>query len=209
MINRQNFEAFFLQYVDNELFGADKQAVLQFVQDNADLAEELDLLMKLRLNAETIAFPDKASLYRTAPNNLVIEEAEALYLLNLDNELPEDKQAYFYNTVLKNPELQIIFEELNQTKLLSETVVFPFKEGLYKKEEKKPIVFMRRWQWIAAASIFAFSLLLWNLLQDSPFDKKALVNSVSHSVPLKNTYKGIAQNKIVSTWFMQVFVMHM
>ena len=28
MINRQNFEAFFLQYVDNELFGADKQAVL-------------------------------------------------------------------------------------------------------------------------------------------------------------------------------------
>jgi len=52
-IDRHNYEEFFILYWDEELTASQKQAVENYVKENADLQEEFKLL------GETRFFPDK------------------------------------------------------------------------------------------------------------------------------------------------------
>ncbi|MEI9957930.1 MAG: hypothetical protein WDM90_16880 [Ferruginibacter sp.] len=81
-ITRNNYEEFFLLYVDNELSAAERNAVELFVQENTDLKEELNLLQQTVFNADAIIFDNKHSLIK--------EEVSALQenlLLYIDGEL--------------------------------------------------------------------------------------------------------------------------
>jgi hypothetical protein len=81
-INRHNYEAFFLLYVDNELSTADKKAVELFVQQNADLKEELQQLLQTVTPVPTVVFEHKEILLKHE-----IAPLEEQLLLFLDNEL--------------------------------------------------------------------------------------------------------------------------
>lgn len=63
-INIQNYETYFLLYIDNELSAADRSEVELFIQANPALANELTSLKQTVLVPESIAFEDKALLYR-------------------------------------------------------------------------------------------------------------------------------------------------
>ena len=65
IINRHNYEECFILYWDNELTASQKQAVENFVKENADLQEEFKLL------GETRFTPD---------NNIQFEEKEFLLI---------------------------------------------------------------------------------------------------------------------------------
>ena len=62
-INRYNYEEFFLLYIDNELDAEQRKVVEQFVQENADLSVELNMLMQTRsLPEHEIIFTHKENL---------------------------------------------------------------------------------------------------------------------------------------------------
>ena len=63
-VNLSNYEEYLLLYIDNELNPAQAAAVEQFAAENLAVKKELDLLRFTRLQPETVAFPDKESLYR-------------------------------------------------------------------------------------------------------------------------------------------------
>lgn len=64
MITRDNYEEFFLLYIDNELSVADREAVEQFVAHHPDLQEDWKALLHCRLLPdEEIIFPDREALY--------------------------------------------------------------------------------------------------------------------------------------------------
>jgi len=64
-INRHNYEEFFLLYVDGELSAPERKLVELFVQENADLANELQMFEQTKLPTETMLFADKSTLYKT------------------------------------------------------------------------------------------------------------------------------------------------
>jgi hypothetical protein len=63
-INIQNYESYFLSYIDNELSSKEKKEVALFIQENPVYAHELNSLKQTVLEAEEIIFEDKVSLYR-------------------------------------------------------------------------------------------------------------------------------------------------
>jgi hypothetical protein len=88
-INYDNYESYFLLYVDAELLPAEMQMVEEFAMEHPDLAIELDNLLAAKLPAATIAF-DKTALLKTAVVSAA--EQEQLLLL-LDAELSKDSVA--------------------------------------------------------------------------------------------------------------------
>ncbi len=63
-INIQNYESYFLSYIDNELTSTEKKEVELFIQENPTYAHELNIMKQTVLAAEEIIFEDKVSLYR-------------------------------------------------------------------------------------------------------------------------------------------------
>ncbi len=67
MINENNYETYFMSYIDNELNAAERAAVEAFVLTEPKYAEELALFEKTKLQApsiEQIEMEDKIFLYR-------------------------------------------------------------------------------------------------------------------------------------------------
>jgi hypothetical protein len=64
MITRDNYEEYFLLYIDNELSVADREAVEWFVAHHPDLQQDWKALLHCRLLPdEEIIFPDREALY--------------------------------------------------------------------------------------------------------------------------------------------------
>ncbi len=204
-INRHNYETFFLLYVDNELSAAERKAVEQFVDDNADLGTELQLLLDTTLPSETISLSDKSGLYR---NEMPVEMQEDL-LLHLDNELNKDAAIKLEAAINSDNALQHEWKILQQTKLdIADKIVFENKESLYRYERDRVISF-RYWRMAAAAAIllFALSTVIYflNNKNDSTgpiaheevkpsIKKEASNNTPANNIVAENSQKNVPDN---------------
>jgi hypothetical protein len=73
LVTLQNYETFFLLYLDDELNVAERKAVDDFVHANPSLQQELDILRQARVSPDqSIVYPDKQLLYREAGKEKVV-----------------------------------------------------------------------------------------------------------------------------------------
>jgi hypothetical protein len=156
-INRNNYEEYFLLYVDNELCAAEKNMVEVFVTENPDLQEELMMLQQSVIKPEEIVFAGKAGLLKPAPANTITTEK---LLLLLDKELPAKEQQQLLKLIEKDYLLKEEWLLLQQTVLsTTDTITFKDKASLYRKEEKeRRVIVMKWWQMAAAAMLVGFAL---------------------------------------------------
>jgi len=186
-INQHNYEEFFLLYVDGELSAADMRTVEQFAQANPGFADELDMLLQTRLTEEPILFDDKISLFRNESAEISLTNYEERFLLYVDNELDAVSKEKVETFVLQHPALQEPFTQLKQTRLEPETIVFPEKESLYRKEEKERPVFYLYWQRIAvAAALIGVAVLTWTLFPGDN-SNNAVTQPVAKLEPVNTT----------------------
>jgi len=147
-INRHNYETYFLLYVDNELPAAERTAVELFVQENPDLAPELELLSGTILPMDTTSFEHKSDLLRKDEVSLWQEKM----LLQLDAELGKEDSASLLKAMDADKNLAQEWNILQQTKLdKNETIVFENKASLYRKESGRVVAMRIRRIAIAAA----------------------------------------------------------
>ena len=124
IINRHNYEEFFLLYIDDELSLEDRTAVDQFLEQNADLKKELEMLQQTTLPADEIKFEAKEILYKQA-EGISLNNYEEYFLLSVDKELGEQQNEEVQKFVLKHPELQNEFMLLAKTQLEPQKILFP------------------------------------------------------------------------------------
>ncbi|WP_157580891.1 anti-sigma factor family protein [Segetibacter koreensis] len=178
MINRHNYEEFFLLYVDKELDAEGFAAVESFVSQNPDLAKELDILQRATLEDNTVLFTQKELLYKKE-DSISIHNYEEYFLLGADNELNEQQAAEVENFVLKHPELQNEFTILQKTRLHPEVVAFAGKEKLYRREKSVrrivPLVWVR--MGVAAAIVGIAYISFINITDTNSSAKNRMINS--------------------------------
>ena len=157
MITRENYEEFFLLYVDNELSAAARSAVERFVDGNPDLREEWEAFLQCRVEPdEKFAFPYK--------NELLKEGHEDMLLSYVDGELGEKDRAAVEDLIDRDPSSATELRQLLLT--VSEpdrSIVFRDKESLFRTERRRrvvPLFWMRAG--VAAAVLTAGALLFLN-----------------------------------------------
>lgn len=171
-ISRHNYEEFFLLYVDNELSSEDRRMVEDFVQLHPDLNEELELLSQFKFTPDDdIVFDNKEELLKVNGETPVsLNNYEESLLSYIDNELTEQQRIAVERLVNTNPAAKKELELLQQTKLQPETIVFPNKESLYRKEEKVRSLPVRWWRAAAAILILALGLTAVLVMNNKSID---------------------------------------
>jgi hypothetical protein len=157
LINRHNYEEFFLLYVDNELSVAERKAVEAFVAENPDLEEELVMMMQSVLRPDkNIVFADKESLLKSRSANGLVNESncEEYFVLYGDNELTNEEKHLVEQFVQNHPQYQAGFELIQQARLIPEqSIGYPDKNELYRSEGDHKVIPVRWWKMVAAAAV--------------------------------------------------------
>jgi hypothetical protein len=165
IINRHNYEEFFLLYVDDELESSQRDSVEKFLEENPDLAGELQVLQQATLPADAVRFSGKEFLYKQE-NGISISNYEEYFLLSIDNELNEEQQNEVEKFILQHPQLQSQFTLLQQAKLEPELIAFRDKKELYRSDKTRtiPIAWIRV---SVAAAILGLAVAVWIFRQDN------------------------------------------
>lgn len=201
VLNRHNYEEFFLLYIDNELSATERNAVEVFVEQNADLKEELAMLQQTVFNADTVVFKNK--------NTLLKEDITALQqnlLLYLDNELTEADTLKMQQLLTTDTAANKEFTVLQQTQLkVDDTIVFADKKILYRKEQGKVVGFI--WLRVAAAMLLGFGT--WGVIKVLNISNKVpaavakkIETKVTPSTPInKNTItqQALQNNSVITS----------
>ena len=159
MINRHNYEEYFILYMDNELSNGERCQVEAFVQQHPDLKEELDLLLQYKLVPDAnIIFAGKEELMKDNGNTPIsLSNYDEWMVLYMDNELSAKQKKSVEQFITANLSLKEEFSLLQKTKLQPEKLIFADKTSLYRRVEKvRPLPF-RRWR-VAAAAVFLLGI---------------------------------------------------
>jgi len=201
-INRNNYEAFLLLYIDGELSTKVEQEVATFLKLNADIKLEFDDLLSTKLQLEDVSFGDVSSLLKFEENSICLNNYEEQFLLYVDQEMTRKEEQFVETFVLQHPSLQPSFTTLKNTVLPLETIPHPNKKELFKKE-RKPIVFYLQ-RVVVAAVFIGFIAFIWNLsspkitTEIATLQSNKIVNITNKNTTNKSAEKTILNENIAA-----------
>jgi hypothetical protein len=169
-IDRDNYEIYFIDYLDGNLFLGEIDLLLDFMNENPDLKEELKGLEQIKIESSEEKTPSFKHLKRTDFDHPEIFEETCIRAI--ENELNQNEKMLFEKHLATNKMHQKEFELFRAT--ISEPdpfTVFENKEQL-KKKGRKLVPFY----WYSAAAVVLLGLFL--LIPD----KKQQIESIGTQV---------------------------
>lgn len=158
-ISLQNYEEYFILYMDNELTPEQVVMVEQFLEANPDLKAELDILLSTKLPTEEFTINKDLFLSGAMKSNAIDEDL----LLYIDNELDAAGRQKLESELSVSKDLQLQHQLLQRTRLdASEIIEYPNKKELYRHTETRVVSFSM-WMRIAAVVvvILFMGILFW------------------------------------------------
>lgn len=148
-INRHNYEAFLLDYLEQNLSPNMVAELMVFLEQNPDLKEEFDELQAFEvLEPTSVLFDNKVMLKKEALDNLMIAEIEGI---NTSQETKTLKNILKADKIAKND-----FMLFQQTKLKAKKIIFEDKNAL----KKEAVIIPLRWFKNAAAAVIVMTILI-------------------------------------------------
>lgn len=176
MITRENYESFFVDYLDGNLPENMIDQFLDFLNQNPDLKEELHLFEEVNLPEEPVVFSEKNQLYKTSEQEKAKLEANCIAFM--EGDMLVDEQKLFEAYLAGHPELKKESDQFAKTRLIPEIGIrFQHKNKLYRKSGTT-ILF----NWVARAA--AVIVLAWGINS---------VIQMQHSTPEVITRQEIAK----------------
>jgi hypothetical protein len=185
-INNNNYQELLLLYVDGELQPKEMDAVDDFIANNYRAKEELELLLNTKMAAlEDVDIKplQKDALFKFEKDAINQYNYPAYFVEYVNEALSQEDrlavEAFANNQVSLTSE----FELYKQTKVLpNQAIVFANKEVLYKKEEKRPVVYMYFKQFSAAAILIGIMLTTFIVINKKDNNGKVVSTSNNETV---------------------------
>ncbi len=192
-MNRNNYEEYFLLYMDKELSSDENKMVEDFMQKNPDLAQEYNSLTVVKLQPDhAILFDNKNELTRHE-SFIHAGNYTEMTLLYIDKELSHEENIFVEKFYGQHPELQREMDALQYTILPEEHIIFTDKKSLYKHEGKVRYMSWKKYAVAAAVLLFIFAAwLLYPAKTDLPITAKtnpgepSKIEQKSHQPGTKN-----------------------
>ncbi len=164
MINRENYEIWFIDFLDGNLNTQQQEMLKLFLTQHPDLATELDEIQQLSIEPENITYKGKANLKK---HSLQDEEAFNQACVDfVEGDATNEQKAALLALTQTNAEKAKALQQFKATKLKAETVIYPYKEKLYKKAA---LLIPTRWIAVAATLTgLVIASLIWLNLQKQP-----------------------------------------
>ncbi|HOW24325.1 MAG TPA: hypothetical protein PK711_01535 [Bacteroidales bacterium] len=169
-INRNNYETYFIDYLDGVLSPDQVSELFRFLDQNPDLREELSDVESIPVMAdENIEYPDKQVLKKKPVISVgpIHELNYQEYLIgSVEGDLSVTESRLLDRFVLRNPQVQEEWEQFKRTRLVpDQQIIYPGKRTLKRSSfwisYRKPLYYISG----AAASLLAL------LLVTQPFQK--------------------------------------
>ena len=195
-INRNNYEIFFMDYLDGNLSGNEIDQFLDFIKQNPDLKKELQGIEELKMPVENIGFSNKGSLYKSEKQKPVTENFTAVAYM--EGDLSDLETKLFLQHLEFHPEQGKELELLLKTRMQAdESIVFPEKTRLYKKTAGQRFIYWGT----RVAAILVLVLSFWAVFNLG--NKKEIVNPVqtlveNKEVKINQVEKSDPQKQIAS-----------
>ena len=156
-ITRDNYEIWFLDYLEGRLNDSEKEELHQFLASHHDLAAELDEYIPTISADGSIVYPDKEMLKKETYNDPALFETAVVAAM--EGDLNKEELHSLEKWLTKNPEELRFFRELEKTKLKPDlSIIFPAKNRL-----KKRTAMMTLWIRVAtAAAILLLAMFLYD-----------------------------------------------
>jgi len=186
IINRNNYEAFFLDFHEGNLSDEGRREVLAFVKANPDLKEEFESFEMIFVESQSLKYPGKENLKKNP--GISIHNYKTLLVAYMEGDLNRNKIAEVEKFLSENPAYGSELEILRKTKILPDyTIRFAGKASL-----KKGTVVIPMWVRYAAAACVVMGLLAYFFIQEKPSSQYAQEpstekrNAPSPLEPVKN-----------------------
>jgi len=162
-LTRNNYEIWFLDYLDGQLSNEQLEILLDFLELNPDLKEELREVSRVSLVAGVESFDQKELFLKSSADILGIAAIDQLCIARMESDLPGEEARLFDARLEEDSELNRKYTAFRRTLLNpSASVIYPHKKDL----RKKTVVFTP-W-FITAISSAAVVLLVWFLWPHTP-----------------------------------------
>lgn len=152
-ITRENYEIYFLDYLEGNLDESLVDEFIDFLRENSDLKAELEMVAPLKMELEHIVFRGKGKLYKNKFDQ--DHEFNRAAVARLEGDLQKNEIAEFEKYLSRHPEKQKEAALFEKTRLKAdESIVFQKKRKLYHYSTGKTILL---WSTrIAAVLVLAF-----------------------------------------------------
>lgn len=163
-INRNNYEAFLIDYVEGKLDASQVAELVLFLEANPDIREEFEEFENISLQSHNISFIEKENL-KKVPIQVVAgigeENYEQLFVAYYEGDLAPQEQNELLHFLSVNTQLKSEFEIHKHLKIESDqTILYPQADKL----KRRPAIAAWWWSGSAVAAAIALFFALFNLL---------------------------------------------
>ena len=164
-INRDNYELWFLDYLEGNLDEKLINDFLEFIRDNPDLSEELQLFDTVSLPESNLEYPHKSKLYKQTLDLPAVFDSMAIGFL--EGDLDQKEKISFEHFMQKHPEKNKELELFRLTLLSPDTsVCLKNKQRLY----HQPVIRLMTSRLLRIAAVFIF-LFAFSQVMEKPTEK--------------------------------------
>ncbi|MGZ2368961.1 anti-sigma factor family protein [Ancylomarina sp. YFZ004] len=158
LITRNNYEEFFLDYIEGEINAQDKVALESFLAQNPDLKRELDEMMGMDIKYEAETISEDKSLLKDIPFK---ENFDDFCIAQLEGDIDSYENKAFDEFIQSNPDKAKDLALYHKTKLEADlSIVFKNKKNL-KKRNKAIIIRQFVFTTLATAASIAILFSVW------------------------------------------------
>lgn len=161
-INRNNYEEYFLDFLDGQLSPSEENIVWIFLTENPDLKAELELIKNEISITNQAVYNQKDELKKSIfLNRLTSTNFDELCIARLEGDLTEKEKIHFDDFILQNPSRKKDYQLYELTKITSDTEVQFNSKRILKKQEKKTLVRFSNFTLISIAASVLFLIALF------------------------------------------------